>query len=242
MKHTGNTSVYWKLFIINDQKTYTWSEFGKTVPQKSGTVEVNGQTYSQLQCFLKAISLDKSNYTALVYLGEALGEKETIEINGINMDSRDCYIEALEISSNSFARAWNNLGTLLFPSETVEISGEIVTERECYIRAIQLFQDDLAFRGWLPITALETSSNLASAWSNLGALLAPGETAEINGEVVTKRDCDIRANEVVSSSASNLGYPIPELYPREIIQTEEDPVKTPTLRRRNVHNASSAQS
>ena len=227
---------------FDNHNTYLWGEVGKTIPGKNSIVEVNNKTYSQLQCFLKAISLDTGNDVALVYLGEALGEKETIAINDTDMDSRDCYIKALEISSNSSARAWNNLGVLLFPGETVEISGEIATERECYVRAIQLFQAELDHQGWYTIMALETSSNIAKAWGNLGAFLAPGETVEINGELVTQRECYVRANGLVSTREDDLGDLSLVSCPGKIIGIEEDPVKTIPLRRRNVRDVSSPQS
>ena len=139
------------------------------------TVEVKGMSYSERDCFIKAIENQPNHALAWGNLGAILRPDESIVVSQSLVTQRDCYINALAFNPSD-GGAWEGLASEMADGDTVTIRSVTFTKKQCYANAVK------------------TIPRLARAWSALGRLLAAdGETIKIKGVAHSARDCYVQA-------------------------------------------------
>ena len=166
------------------------------VDASSGSVTVNGASYTELQCYVKAVQTTPRYADAWFRLGFYLQRsEETVYINGTSCNAQSCFIRSLEIDPLQ-SRPWCGVGQTISEdsfvsinrseytgNETVLISGTHYNEGECYFRAVQLDPKDGAL------------------WYYLGTyLLSCNASTVIQGNTYTPKHCFIRALELQPES------------------------------------------
>ncbi|MEB0135215.1 hypothetical protein QN362_07715 [Actimicrobium sp. CCC2.4] len=140
-------------------------------------VDVDGNSMTKRDCYLKAAVLDPRNALAFYNLGNTLAANERITVNNVSMTQRDCYLKAAALDPR-YASAFYNLGTTLAANESITVNNVSMTKRDCYLKAAVL------------------DPRYASAFYNLGTTLAANERITVNNVSMTQRDCYQKALEI----------------------------------------------
>jgi len=192
--------------------------------------KINGQLYTEQQCYLKALSISKN--VALVWnrLGATLPRGE-LKIDGETVNAIYCYKRAIQLDEK--AVYWCNLGLTLARTRHGNLpkDGQLSVQ-QCYVNAIKLdpnYRDTWIGLGrilepsagksvvpvlidneWMEATdcyakAVEVSGpehqRSKSAWRSLAIALDKDETAIVANDIYSKYECFLQALRVDQNNA-----------------------------------------
>ena len=146
-------------------------------------VTVEGEDYSEVDCYVKAVELDPKLSDAWYNLGHSMPGDVKVIVNGDRMSRAQCFAKAIETRRFDDAEAWCNLGDVLLaddgPVSKVMVRGVEYTAEDCALKALKR----------------DTTNHIA--WNNLGeALKASGTSAVVQGHSVGAKDCFVRSLEL----------------------------------------------
>ena len=85
---------------------------GATDPSIVSLVGVNGRLYTQQECFICALEVNRDDADAWNYLAATIPEGESLGVGDSTYTDQECYVRALELNpTNSIV--WGNLGLAL---------------------------------------------------------------------------------------------------------------------------------
>ena len=150
--------------------------------------EVDGQTYDEAQCYLRALEIDPRSAPAWNSLGVKYEGKEVLVL-GETCSEVECYKRALA-ADRTWSPSWRNLGI----EGGVELDGKTYTKVDCYIKSI------------------ENDAEYHVAWNSLGSEVSTaGGIVQVAGKSYTEMDCYVRALEInpgYSTAWRNLGLEV----------------------------------
>ena len=173
-------------------------------------MSVKKRSYTEQQCYLKALSIDGECAEAWVNLSTTMSAESTVNVGGRSYSKKQCTLRALDIN-DSYKLAWTNLGCALSRIETEIVKGRPFTKLDCQLKALAI--DNGFARAWANlgnaiaeskvkvgdkeytalascIMALELDKTLAFAWGNLGVKSWTSSIHPIvNGKTYTHTDC-----------------------------------------------------
>eukprot|EP00658_Telonema_sp_P-2_P085078 TRINITY_DN9613_c0_g1_i1.p1 TRINITY_DN9613_c0_g1~~TRINITY_DN9613_c0_g1_i1.p1 ORF type:complete len:343 (-),score=39.85 TRINITY_DN9613_c0_g1_i1:223-1251(-) len=147
--------------------------------EENNTVVVSGATYTEMQCYIKAIEVDPLCAEAWYKIGNHHSSEDPISLNGKSYTSKDCFVQALEIDPRNDTY-WSSLALEISVKESVTVSGICYTRKLCYERAV------------------ECNANNCNAWHMLGATLqCSGDSVTMIGDrSYTAQQCYIQSLEI----------------------------------------------
>ena len=105
---------------------FWWSNLGCVLDDE--TIKIDGQDYTRKDCFIKALTMDPSTYTAWSRLGAALPDETFVDVNGESVDGPAMYLKAIALTDD-YAPPWNNLRREMHGA-TVNIRGKELTREQ----------------------------------------------------------------------------------------------------------------
>ena len=204
--------------VLADRRNdFAWLTLGRNLPEGL-TANIVDRTCTAKDCYVESLSLKCECSEAWDRLADVMHGHERVNIEGRGRYSQvDCLVAALDFSDAKSASLWERLGDCLSSSaqstssdgERVvsrKVLNEIVDKPTCYVRAIHL--NKLEGLLWTKLgycmPDYDGTSTDASRHASLGFLDRPfnGDDdgrpplVRLDGMVVTKRDCVVKAVEL----------------------------------------------
>ena len=99
----GSSASSW--VHINPHHSQSWCRLGSSLMPFMECVAVSGKSYTQCECYIKAIEVDPNMPLGWLLLGRSLILFQCVEIDNRSFGAKECCVRALEIDPRNIEHA-----------------------------------------------------------------------------------------------------------------------------------------